>query len=38
VRGTETPIIDARNGSKSLAATLAAANSAGSGRRVILEQ
>lgn len=38
VRGTETPIIDARNGSKSLAATLAAANSAASGRRVILEQ
>jgi predicted dehydrogenase len=38
VRGTETPIIDARNGSKSLAATLAAASSAASGRRVILEQ
>lgn len=38
VRGTEAPIIDARNGSKSLAATLAAASSAASGRRVILEQ
>ena len=38
VRGTETPIIDARNGSKSLAATLAVASSAASGRRVILEQ
>ena len=38
VRGTETPIIDARNGSKSLAATLAAASSAASGTRVILEQ
>ena len=38
VRGTETPIIDARNGSKSLAATLAVASSADSGRRVILEQ
>lgn len=38
VRGTETPIIDARNGSKSLAATLAAASSAASGRRVFLEQ
>ena len=38
VHGTETPIIDARNGSKSLAATLAAASSAASGRRVILEQ
>ena len=38
VRGTETPIIDARNGSKSLAATLAAASSAATGRRVILEQ
>ena len=37
VRGTETPIIDARNGSKSLAATLAVASSAASGRRVILE-
>ena len=38
VRGSETPIIDARNGSKSLAATLAAASSAASGTRVILEQ
>ena len=38
VRGAETPIIDARNGSKSLAATLAAASSAASGKRVILEQ
>ena len=37
VRGTETPIIDARNGSKSLAATLAVASSAASGRRIILE-
>ena len=38
VRGTETPIIDARNGSKSLAATLAAVSSAASGNRVFLGQ
>lgn len=37
-RGTETPIIDARNGSKSLDATLAAARAAASGTRIILDQ
>ena len=38
VRGREAPIIDARNGSKSLDATLAAAHSAMTGKRIILDQ
>jgi predicted dehydrogenase len=36
VRGEETPIIDAENGAKSLAATLAAATSAETGNRITL--
>jgi predicted dehydrogenase len=38
VRGREAPIIDARNGSKSLDATLAAATSSATGKRIILDQ
>jgi len=38
VRGTESPIIDAENGGKSLDATLAAVRSAITGRRIVLER